>query len=284
MAERETVLRLEELAHKQRIMLMKLGGAVSDSIHFGGDLSATDIMVALYNYKMNVDPADIKKPDRDRFILSKGHAAVSMYLAMALRGFFDFDEIVRTYGKVDSAFGMHPCKVHLPGVETSAGSLGQGLPIAVGFAAKAKHDGEKHRVYCLMGDGETCEGSIWEAAQVASSYGLGNLIGFVDRNRQLMCSYSGDAVKQEPYNDKWAAFGWNVINVEDGNDMTQLVDVLDALPGPDADKPTVVILNTIKGKGISFMEKQLGWHGNVLSAEKAEEAIKELETLWAERR
>ena len=236
-------------------------------------------MVALYNYKMHVDPADIAMPGRDRFVLSKGHGAVCMYLAMALRGFFDYDEIVRTYGKTDSAFGMHPCKVHLPGVETSSGSLGHGLPIAVGFAIVAKYRGASYRVYCMMGDGETCEGSIWEAAQTASSYGLGNLVGIVDRNNQLMSSFSGDDVKQEPYADKWRAFGWNVLEI-DGNNMAEIVSALDDLPEVDATRPTVIIAHTIKGKGVSFMERQLKWHGNILSHEQMEQAIAELNANW----
>ena len=212
MANPETVKRLKELAYQQRVRLITLCGAYKGAVHIGGDLSMTDMLIALYHYGMNVNPDDISMPTRDRFVLSKGHAAVCMYIAMSLRGFFDFDEILSTYGKIDTHYGMHPCKVHLPGVESSAGSLGQGLPIAIGMALMARQRGEKHRVFCMMGDGETCEGSIWEAAMYAGSRNLGNLIGIVDRNHQFMTRYSDqDFIKLEPYADKWRAFGWNAV-------------------------------------------------------------------------
>jgi transketolase len=242
----------------------------------------TDLLIGLYHYKMNVNPEDPRMPDRDRFVLSKGHGAVCMYIAMAMRGFFDYDEIVKTYGKMDSKYGMHPCKIYLPELETSAGSLGHGLSIAMGMALSAKQKKQPHRVYCMMGDGETCEGSIWEAAMAASSYKLGNLIGVVDRNVQLMTSYSEkDYMVLEPYADKWRAFGWNVIEI-DGHDMEQIVDALDQIPPVDSDKPTVIIGNTIKGKGVSFMERQIGWHAGALSKEDYEKAIESVEQQWAE--
>ena len=284
MANNETVLRLKELAYEYRIKFLKLCGECGDSVHIGGDLSSADVMIALYHYKMNVDPKNISMPNRDRFVLSKGHGAACMYVAMAMKGFFDYDEIVRTYGKTDSAFGMHPCKVHLPGVESSAGSLGHGLPVSVGMALAARQRGESHRVFCLMGDGETCEGTTWEAAQTAASSQLGNLIGIVDRNYQLMSSYTEGDIVLEPYMDKWRAFGWRVIEVNDGNDMQQLVDALDSLPHASSKQPTVLICNTIKGKGVSFMERQLQWHGNVLSKENMEIALAEVEANWKKER
>jgi transketolase len=288
MADKETALKLTDLAFEFRLKLMRLCYESGDSVHIGGDMSSAEIMLALYHYKMNVDPTDISLPTRDRFVLSKGHGAAGMYVAMAMRGFFDFEEIVRTYGKTDSAFGMHPCKVHLPGVETSAGSLGHGLPVSVGLALAAVSRKETHRVFCLMGDGETCEGTVWEAAQTAASYELGNLVGIVDRNRQFMCTFSeDDEVVLEPYVDKWAAFGWRVIEVNDGNDMGQLIDAFDSLPHPGNNKPTVIIANTIKGKGISYMERQLGWHGNYVNKENYETAVADIEAAkaaWMERR
>jgi transketolase len=281
MADKENTARLSELAFEFRLKFLKLCYESGDGIHIGGDMSSADIMVALYHYKMNVDPNDIFLPSRDRFVLSKGHGAACMYVAMAMRGFFDYDEIVRTYGKTGSAFGMHPCKVHLPGVESSTGSLGHGLPISVGFALAAMDRGERHRVYCLMGDGETCEGAVWEAAQTAASYKLGNLIGMIDRNKQLMSSFSETDVTLEPYADKWAAFGWRVIEVNDGNDMGQIVNALDSLPHPSDSKPTVLILNTVKGKGVSFMERQISWHNNVLSRDNYEKGVAEIEAARA---
>lgn len=276
MANPETVARLEELAYQQRVRLITLCGSYNGAVHIGGDLSMTDMLIALYHYGMNVNPDDIAMPTRDRFVLSKGHAAVCMYIAMSLRGFFDFDEILATYGKIDTHYGMHPCKVHLPGVESSAGSLGQGLPIAIGMALMARQKHEGHRVFCMMGDGETCEGSIWEAAMYAGSMGLGNLIGIVDRNRQFMTRYSDqDFIKLEPYADKWRAFGWNVSEI-DGHDMNAIVDAIDALPAPDSDKPTLIICDTIKGKGVSFMERNLSWHSGNLSEKQMEQALQEL--------
>lgn len=276
MANIETVNRLKELAYEQRVRLITLCGSYNGSVHIGGDLSMTDMLVALYHYKMRVDPDDIAMPGRDRFILSKGHAAVCMYIAMSLRGFFDFDEILATYGKIDTHYGMHPCKVHLPGVESSAGSLGQGLPIAIGMALQARQRKESYRVFCMMGDGETCEGSIWEAAMFAGSQGLGNLIGIVDRNRQFMTRYSDEGfMKLEPFVDKWRAFGWNTVEI-DGHDMNAIVDALDALPPYDSGQPTMIVCDTVKGKGVSFMERNLGWHSGNLNKEQMEQALAEL--------
>jgi transketolase len=195
-----------------------------------------------------------------------------MYIAMAMRGFFSYDEIVDTYGQLDSAYGMHPCKVQLPGVECSTGSLGHGLPIAVGMAMSARGRGESHRVVCVLGDGETGEGSVWEAAMAARSNQLGNLVAFVDRNRQLMTSFAEERVVFEPYPDKWAAFGWNVVMI-DGHDMGQLVNAIDALPPTDSNRPTVVICETVKGKGVDFMEKNLAWHAGSLGPVDLERAM-----------
>ena len=277
MADPQVVERLKELAYQQRMRLITLCGAYNGPVHIGGDMSATDMLVALYHYGMNVDPQDIAMPTRDRFVLSKGHAAVCMYIAMSLRGFFDFDEILSTYNKLDSRFGMHPCKVHLPGVEISAGSLGQGLSIAIGMALSARAKGERHRVFCMMGDGETCEGEIWEAAMYAGSAGLGNLIGIVDRNRQFMTRYSDQGfIRLEPYADKWRSFGWNTVEI-DGHDMNAIVDALDALPPYDSGEPTMIICDTVKGKGVSFMEGQISWHSGNMDGTQAGQALRELE-------
>jgi len=271
-ADRHTVEELEDLAFELRSKLLHLCGTYEGAVHIGGDLSVADILTALYHYGLNVDPTDIANPKRDRFVLSKGHAAVCMYIAMAMRGFFSYDGIVDTYGQLDSAYGMHPCKVQLPGVECSTGSLGHGLPIAVGMAMSGRGRGESHRVVCVLGDGETGEGSVWEAAMAARSNQLGNLVAFVDRNRQLMTSFAEERVVFEPYPDKWAAFGWNVVMV-DGHDMGQLVNAIDALPPTDSNRPTVVICETVKGKGVDFMEKNLAWHAGSLGAVDLERAM-----------
>ena len=276
MADPRTVQKLKELAYRQRVKLLELCGAYEGPVHIGGDLSMTDVLVSLSHYGMRVDPSDISMPDRDRFVLSKGHAAVCMYIAMAMRGFFDMDKIFSTYAQLDSAFGMHPCKVQLPGVETSSGSLGHGLSLACGMALMARQRKENYRVFCMMGDGETCEGSVWEAAMLASSYKLGNIVGVVDRNHQFMTQYSETGrMNLEPYADKWRAFGWNVIEV-DGHDMAQIVDAIDALPSSASDKPTLILAETIKGKGVSFMERNIAWHAGKLSEENMREALEEM--------
>ncbi|NYE18297.1 transketolase [Microbacterium immunditiarum] len=270
--QRHSVQELEDLAFELRQKLLHLCGTYEGAVHIGGDLSAADIFTALFHYGLNVDPSDIANPERDRFVLSKGHAAVCMYIAMAMRGFFSYEGIVQTYGQLDSAYGMHPCKVQLPGVECSTGSLGHGLPLAVGMALSARHRGDDHRVVCLLGDGETGEGSVWEAVMAARSNRLGNLVAFVDRNRQLMTSFAEERVSFEPYPDKWRAFGWNVVEI-DGHDMSQLVAAIDALPDTDSDTPTVVIAETVKGKGVDFMERNLAWHAGSLGAEDLERAL-----------
>lgn len=270
--ERRSVEELEDLAFELREKLLHLCGTYEGAVHIGGDLSAADIFTALFEYGMNVDPDDTSNPERDRFVLSKGHAAVCMYIAMAIRGFLSYEEIVETYGQLDSAYGMHPCKVQLPGVEASTGSLGHGLPIAVGMAMGARGRGDEHRVFCLLGDGETGEGSVWEAAMAARSNKLGNLVAFVDRNRQLMTSFAEERVMFEPYPDKWRAFGWNVIEI-DGHDMSQLVAALDALPSSGSETPTVIVAETVKGKGVDFMEHNLAWHAGSLGAADLERAL-----------
>ena len=283
MADQNEVVRLQDLALEMRKKLLNLCGNYEGAVHIGGDLSMTDLLIGLFHHGLNVNPKDLQDPNRDRFILSKGHGAVCMYIAMALRGFFDYDEIVRTYGKLDSAYGMHVCKVYLPGAECSSGSLGQGLAVAVGMAFSARQKKQAHRVFCMMGDGETCEGEIWEAANTAGSYKLGNLVGVVDKNNQLMSSMAGEAMSFEHYGDRWRSFGWDVVEI-DGHDMNQIVDALDNLPPSDSKKPTVIIANTIKGKGVSFMEKVVGWHAGSLSKADMEKAIADVEGAYAKER
>jgi len=280
LADQKEVRRLQDLACDMRKKLLYLCGTYEGVVHIGGDLSMTDILIGLFHHGMNVDPNDIKMPTRDRFILSKGHGAVCMYIAMCLRGFFDYDEILETYGKLDSKYGMHVCKVYLPGAECSTGSLGHGLAVAVGMAFSARQKKQSHRVFCMMGDGETCEGSIWEAANTAGSYQLSNLVGIVDKNSQLMSSFADDPMSFENYGDRWRAFNWSVVEIS-GHDMNQIVDALDNLPPINNEKPTVIICDTVKGKGVSFMERELGWHAGALSTEDMEKAIAEVEEACA---
>ncbi|MGI6544853.1 MAG: transketolase [Fastidiosipilaceae bacterium] len=281
MTDKKEILRLQELAHNARYELCKLCGAYDGSIHMGGDMSMIDVLTCLFHHTMNVSPDMSEDEERDRFILSKGHGAACMYVVMALKGYFSLEEICDTYGQVGSKFGQHPCKTRLPMLDASTGSLGHGLPISVGLAASGRQRGRKHRVFCMMGDGETCEGSVWEAAMAGRALKLGNLVAVVDRNKQLMTSFSRDSIVLEPYADKWKAFGWNVIEVEDGNDMAQVVEAFSKLPDSDADLPTVVIANTIKGKNISFMEGQLKWHAGSLNESDLDTALKDLDRAWA---
>jgi transketolase len=277
MVNEQTVRRLKDIAFEQRVKLLKLCGDYNGAVHIGGDMSMSDILAVLFNYAMNVDPKRENDPGRDRFILSKGHGAVGMYVAMALRGFFDYNRLAKEYNQLDSAFGTHPCKIQLPGVETSSGSLGQGMAIADGMALMARYRNEKHRVFCLLGDGETCEGEVWESAMLAGSYKLGNLIAVIDRNRQFMTAYSDEEYMHlEPYADKWRSFGWNVIET-DGHDISALVNAFDSLPASHTDVPSAVICKTVKGKGVSFMERNISWHAGSMTAEQAAQAIRDLE-------
>ncbi len=279
MADRQEVVRLEDLAFEMRKKLLDLCVQYEGAVHIGGDLSMTDLLIGLFHHGMNVNPDDIRMPERDRFILSKGHGAVCMYIAMCLRGFFDYDEIVRTYGKLDSAYGMHPCRVQLPALECSSGSLGHGLPMAVGMAFAAKARKQSHRVFCMVGDGESCEGTIWEAAIAARSQELGNLVVVVDRNHQMMCSHTEEVTVLDPYADKWRAFGFNVIEI-DGHNMEEIVDALDNLPASDSNRPTAIIAQTIKGKGVDFMERNIGWHAGSLNQEDYKKAVASIERIY----
>ena len=284
MATHQEIMHLKELAYDMRMKLLTLCGSYGGILHIGGDLSMTEMILALYNYGMNVDGNDIMAPDRDRFVLSKGHGAMAMYTAMSYKGFFDYDYMKDTYGQLDSAFGMHPCKVQLPGVETSSGSLGQGLSIATGMAISAKRKGEKHRVFCFVGDGESCEGQIWEAVMTAHAQKLNNLVVVLDRNKQLMTTMSEEMMMLDPYPDKWAAFGWDVTEIN-GHDFAEICDALDNLKKPgESDNPQVIIANTVKGKGVSFMERNIGWHAGMLSKEDLETALADVQAAWDKER
>lgn len=284
MVDKKEILHLKELAHKVRYDLCKLCGTYGGNIHMGGDMSMIDVLTCLFHRTMNVGPEMQGDEDRDRFILSKGHGAACMYIVMALKGYFSFQEISETYGKLGSKFGQHPCKTRLPMLDASTGSLGHGLSISVGLAASAKQRGQKHRVFCMMGDGESCEGSVWEAAMSGRSLKLGNLVAVIDRNKQLMTSFCDESIMLEPYADKWKAFGWNTVEIEDGNDMTQIVDALDGLPNSNGEVPTVIIANTVKGKHVSFMEGQIKWHAGSLNESDLCTALEDLDEVWKTQR
>jgi len=247
--------------------------AEAGSGHTGGSLSIVEILLSLYYYKFKHNPKEPDWPGRDRFILSKGHGCPALYAVLAECGYFPKEELLtlRQYG---SRLQGHPQK-GLPGLEMSSGSLGQGLSIANGIALGAKLDNLGIRVYCLMGDGETNEGQIWEAAMTASHYKLDNLCGIIDFNRLQIDGLCCDVKNMEPLNKKWESFGWNVIDV-DGHDLGALMGALDAA-GQVKGKPTVIISCTTKGKGISFIENKVEWHGIAPKKDELDRAVKELD-------
>jgi len=264
MVDKKTVERLKDQACEMRKNLLELCHRAG-ALHIGGDLSMADIMTVLFQYGMKYDPRNPKWDGRDRFILSKGHGAGSLYISLAMAGFFDLNYVFDNYDKLDSPFGIHPSG-EIPGVEISTGSLGHGLSISVGLGLAARLDGKKHRIFTLLGDGETQEGSVWEAAMAAAQYKLGNLTAFVDRNFISLDGETEKLMKLEPLADKWKAFGWNVVEI-DGHDIEQIINAIDLLPPIDSDIPTVVIARTVKGKGVSCMENDVNWHAGSIDSE-----------------
>ena len=241
--------------------------------HPGGSLSATDILTALYFSEMNIDPANPKMEGRDRFVLSKGHAAPAIYATLAERGYFSKDELL-TLRKFGSRLQGHPDMKKLPGIEISTGSLGQGLSVANGMALNAKIFNENYRTYVVLGDGEVQEGQIWEAAMTAAHYKLDNLCAFLDSNNLQIDGNVTDIMGVEPLDKKWEAFGWNVIKI-DGHNFEEILSALDKAK-ECKDKPTMILAKTVKGKGVSFMENVCGFHGVAPTLEELERALAEL--------
>lgn len=274
MADRETVKRLEKAALQTRLWLLEL--CHKGKIHIGGDMSCCDLMTLIWQHLMRYDVQNPKWEERDRFVLSKGHAAAVTSFSQAAIGCYAVEDIFAEYATNFGRFGMHSCNLHNPYVDVSTGSLGHGFPIAGGVAQQLKVKGSDSRVYCVLGDGECQEGSVWEAAMSAAKYQLHHLIAFVDRNRLSFDGCTEQLMPLEPFADKWRAFGWNVIEVADGNDMEQLLDAAEKIPQAPAECPTVVICHTVKGKGVSFMENQKKWHTGVLTDEQLEQAKAEL--------
>jgi len=257
---------LERLAAEARhIMVESLIAAGCG--HPGGAFSCIDMLTALYFEVLKIDPNNPTWPERDYFILSKGHSSIALYTALAMRGFFD-KEIMDSFRQDGSILGGHPDMHKVPGVEMSTGSLGHGLSVGIGLALAAKIDERENKTYVLMGDGETQEGSIWEAAMSASHYKLDNLVGIVDRNRIQIDGFTEDVMSLEPYRAKWEAFGWEVAEI-DGHSLSEVVATLKSMP-LKAGKPSLIISHTTKGKGISFMEDKAEWHGKALQGEHAE--------------
>ena len=243
--------------------------------HPGGSLSAADLFTYLYFEEMNIDPKDPKKPDRDRFVLSKGHTAPGLYSTLAYRGYFPVEDL-KTLRHLGSYLQGHPDMKHIPGVDMSSGSLGQGISAAVGMALGAKMDGDSYRVYTLLGDGEIEEGQVWEAAMFAGHRKLDNLVVIVDNNGLQIDGKIEDVCSPYPIDKKFEAFNFHVINVADGNDFDQLNAAFDEAKTVKG-MPTAIVMKTVKGKGVSYMENSVDWHGKAPNDEQYEIAMADLE-------
>ena len=243
--------------------------------HPGGSLSAAELFTYLYFEEMNIDPEQPKKADRDRFVLSKGHTAPGLYSTLANRGYFPVEDL-KTLRHLGSYLQGHPDMKHIPGVDMSSGSLGQGISAAVGMALSAKMDGDSYRVYTLLGDGEIQEGQVWEAAMFAGHRRLDNLVAIVDNNGLQIDGNIADVCSPYPIDKKFEAFNFHVINVEDGNDFDQLRAAFDEAKTVKG-KPTAIIMKTVKGKDVSFMENEAGWHGKAPNDEEYAIAMADLE-------
>ena len=267
---------LEKTACKVRMGIIE-GVHSAKSGHPGGSLSCTDILTYLYFAKMNIDPKNPKMENRDRFVLSKGHAAPALYSTLANRGYFD-TELLKTLRHIGSILQGHPDMKHIPGVDMSTGSLGQGISAAVGMALSAKHFGNDYKVYAVLGDGEIEEGQVWEAAMFAANKGLSNLTAFVDYNNLQIDGTIEEVNSAAPIDKKFEAFNWHTI-VIDGHDFDQIEAALNE--AETVDKPVAIIAKTVKGKGVSYMENAVNWHGAAPNDELYEQAMTELKASLA---
>ena len=263
---------LKQVACKVRMGIIE-GTHAAKAGHPGGSLSCTDILTYLYFKHMNIDPKNPKMENRDRFVLSKGHAAPALYAVLAQRGFFSTD-LIKTLRKPDSILQGHPDMKHIPGVDMSSGSLGQGISCAVGMALSSKHFGPEYRVYTVLGDGESEEGQVWEAAMFAANKKLDNLVAFLDLNNLQIDGTVDEVNSPKPLDKKFEAFNRHVITI-DGHDFAAIEAALKEAETVKG-RPTAIIANTVKGKGVSFMENQVGWHGVAPNDEQAAAAMDEL--------
>ena len=269
-----TTLELQKMAVEVRKGIVT-GVHSAKAGHPGGSLSAADVFTYLYFEEMNIDPKNPKDPKRDRFVLSKGHTAPGLYSALAHRGYFPVEDLL-TLRHIGSHLQGHPCLQHTPGIDMSSGSLGQGISVAVGMALSAKMSNEDYRVYTLLGDGEIQEGQVWEASMFAGARHLDNLCVIVDNNGLQIDGPVADVCSPYPIDKKFEAFNFHVINVADGNDMDQLRAAFEEAKTVKG-MPTAIIMKTVKGKGVSFMENQVGWHGKAPNDEEYEIAMADLE-------
>ncbi|MEM0360454.1 MAG: transketolase [Candidatus Diapherotrites archaeon] len=266
----EKLAELKEIARKIRVLSLKMTSK-ANSGHPGGSLSEADILAALFFHEMKINPANPRDPERDRFVLSKGHASPGLYSALALKGIISMKEL-DGFREINCMLQGHPSR-DTPGIETIAGSLGQGFSVACGMALAAKMDGKNHKVFVVLGDGEIQEGIVWESALFAAHYNLKNLIAIVDANGCQNDGYVKDIMQVEPIKEKFEAFGWNTLSI-DGHDLEQIIGALEK--AKFSEKPIAIIARTIKGKGVSFMENDPQWHGKALNAEQLQKALKEL--------
>ncbi len=271
---------MDELLKKQlEIAATKVRMGVIEGVynakagHPGGSLSVADTLTYLYMNRMNVNPEDPEMADRDRLVLSKGHTAPALYACLAHRGFFPVEEL-KTLRKIDSRLQGHPVKGKVPGVDMSTGSLGQGISAACGMALSGKISNDTYKVYAVLGDGEIQEGQVWEAAMFAAHYQLDNLVAVVDNNGLQIDGKIGDVMSPYPIDEKFAAFGWHVICIN-GHDFDEIEKAFNEAETV-IDKPTVIIQRSTKGKGVSYMENQCGWHGKAPNAEEYAKAMEEL--------
>ncbi len=275
----EIVQFLEEKSYKIRGDILNLVYRFGMG-HLGGELSMVEVAVALYYRYMNWDPTDVKNEDRDRFILSKAHCSETLYSIFADMGIYTQDYIVEHFECLDnSQFGQHSNRKYVPAIEVSAGSLGHGLPIAVGYALGARHQKRNYRVIVMVGDGELDEGTNWEALQAGAQFQLANLVCIVDRNQLQMTGPTEEIMAHRDLCAKAAAFGWDTMLIEDGNDMAQVCAALEKLPERDYARrgaPLFIVSNTVKGKGVDFMENTFKWHGGGLAKEQLDQALESI--------
>jgi transketolase len=263
---------LLDLSKKVRKNILKIIHETK-SPHIGSSLSTVEILVSLFFKVLKVSPEDPANPERDRFILSKGHACPALYSVLSEKGFM-CEEDIQGFAVNCGTLEQHPTRDIKRGIEVSSGSLGHGLSIGIGMALAAKRDRKEHRIYVLMSDGELNEGSVWEAAMFASHHNLDNLVAMIDYNKMQALGYTKDIINLEPLSQKWSSFGWAVKEI-DGHDYGQILEVFDKVPF-STNKPNIIIAHTVKGKGISFMEDKLLWHYRPPSDEEYEMALKEL--------
>ena len=263
---------LKALSYKLRrdVVEMIMAGKAG---HIGGDMSVMEALVSIYFHAMNISPENQSDPDRDMFVMSKGHCVESLYAVLAEKGFFPIETVIKEYSRFGSKFIGHPNN-KLPGIEMNSGSLGHGLPVAIGMALAQKMDGRPSRTYVVMGDGELAEGSVWEGAMSATMYNLDNLCAVVDRNRLQISGTTEEVMHQDSVEARFATFGWNVLSV-DGNDIDALCAALDEAKTVKG-RPTLIVANTTKGKGSAVMENKASWHHHVPSAEEYGQIMKDL--------